>query len=413
MIDRWLRAGWSLTPQSWRRSAHVAADRAATAAASRLLGPVWRKGRPVGGALLVAGLFSSSTGLGQGARLFLAALRSAGVDAAALDVTEMLKVPRDLMFDAPTVSKPGGVVVSHINPPQLLRHLGGLFAPALRGRRHIGHWVWELEDLPPDWRRTFAYVDEVWCSSRFVADAVRRAAPPGLPVHIVAYPMFMTPRLPADRARWGLPLDACVVLMALDLKSVAARKNPEGSLEAFRRAVPQARADVRLVCKVSGADREPKAFAALKAQLATRTDIVLIAEPLPAEDMTRLVASADVVLSLHRAEGFGLLLAEGMWLGRCVIATGWSGNMDFMAQGASVLTPCRLVAVQGASGVYVGGRWAEPDVDAAATALRALIDDPAARAEMGRRAQAHAEQVFDRAAWLAHVRGLLGLAPQA
>ncbi len=196
--------------------------------------------------------------------------------------------------------------------------------------------------------------------------------------------------------------------MALDLKSTAARKNPWGAFEAYRRAVPEPQPGVKLVCKLTGFRQEPELFAALRQSVEARDDIVLIAEDLAAEDMTRLIASADILLSLHRAEGFGLLPAEAMWLGKCVVATGWSGNMDFMDEASSVLVPWRLIPVDDPQQQYAGGCWADPDLDYAATKLRDLIAEPENRAAIGLRAQAHAEAVFDRRGWLAHVLGLLG-----
>ena len=47
------------------------------------------------------------------------------------------------------------------------------------------------------------------------------------------------------------------------------------------------------------------------------------------EDRHALTACADIVLSLHRGEGFGLVMAEAMLLGKPVVATGWSGNTDY------------------------------------------------------------------------------------
>jgi len=403
-----LRRTWQGLPERWRRSAHLSWDRALTAITPALMAVVWRRGRPAAPPLLVAGLFSSSTGLGQGARLFAQALAGA-CEVVTLDVGPTLHAPADL-GDPLRSAHPlkGGVVVTHFNPTELVRFLPRTLGQALRGRRHIGYWAWELPTIPQSWLKAFAYVDEVWCPSNFTAEAVRKAAPPGIPIHVVPHPIFMIPRLEADRARFGLPVDACITLMALDLKSTAARKNPWGGLEAFRRAMPEPRAGVRLVCKLSGARQEPALFDALKQEAETRSDIVLLSEDLSTEDMTRLIASADILLSLHRAEGFGLLPAEAMWLGKCVVATAWSGNMDFMNEASSVLVGWRPIPVEDPQALYAGGWWADPDLDAAAAALRTLIADPSARSALGARARARAEEVFDRRKWLSHVSSMLG-----
>lgn len=409
MMAKTLRQTWGALPEGWRRAAHLGWDRALKAATPALMTVAWRRGRPAQGPLTVAGLFSSSTGLGQGARLFVQALQDADIPVAIFDAGPVLGTPGGLTpppTDTPL--EPGGVIVSHFNPIELLRLLPRSLAQPLRGRRHIGYWAWELPETPPSWLPAFAYVDEVWCPSHFTAEAIRRAAPADVPVRVVPHPIFVTPRLQPDRARFGLPESACVVLMALDLKSTAARKNPWGGFEAYRRAVPTPQPGVKLVCKLTGFRQEPGLFAALQQSVEARDDIVLIAEDLTTEDMTRLIASTDILLSLHRAEGFGLLPAEAMWLGKCVVATGWSGNMDFMDEASSVLVPWRPIPVDDPQQQYVGGYWADPDLDHAAARLRELIADPAARVALGLQAQARAELIFDRQVWLSNVLGMLG-----
>jgi glycosyltransferase involved in cell wall biosynthesis len=409
MMAKTLRQAWGALPEGWRRASHLGWDRDLRAATPALMALVWRRGRPASGPLTVAGLFSSSTGLGQGARLFVEALQDADVPVTVFDAGPVLGTPSSLA--APPDNGPlpsGGVIITHFNPVELLRLLPRTLARPLRGRRHIGYWAWELPEIPPSWLPAFAYVDEVWCPSTYTAEAIRRAAPADVPVRVVPHPIFVTPRPTPSRARFGLPEEGCVVLMALDLKSTAARKNPWGALEAYRRATPEPRPGVKLVCKLTGFRQEPELFAALRQGVEGRDDIVLIAEDLTAEDMVQLIASADILLSLHRAEGFGLLPAEAMWLGKCVVATGWSGNMDFMDEGSSVLVPWRLIAVDDPQQQYAGGCWADPDLDHAAARLRDLIDAPEERAALGLRARARAEAVFDRRIWLSHVLGMLG-----
>jgi glycosyltransferase involved in cell wall biosynthesis len=112
---------------------------------------------------------------------------------------------------------------------------------------------------------------------------------------------------------------------------------------------------------------------------------------LPPADMSGLMAAVDIVLSLHRSEGFGLVPAEAMQLGKPVVATGWSGNMDFMNAGNSAPVAYTMVPVQDPyDGAFVadGQLWAEADVDDAANWLRRLAADPELRRRMGDAARA-------------------------
>ncbi len=399
---------WKALPQSVRAAAHRGAQAALTAATPAMVALAWRRGLPGGEPVTVVGLHGSSIGIGRGARLFTTALRQAGLRVRAQDVGATLQSFRDLDLDgAQEAVEEGRVLVSHLNPPELVLWLQRTAARGLKGRRHIGYWAWELPVMPEAWSAAFAYVDEVWCPSGFTAQAIRARAPRHVPVRVVPHPVYITPRLAPDRTRFGLPAAACVVLTAFDLKSTLARKNPLGAIEAYRRAVPAPDGRSLLVCKVSGGGDAPERLAEVRRAIAGRDDIRLLQQVLSEPDMTRLIASADIVLSLHRAEGFGLLPAEALWLGKAVVATAWSGVMDFLDDEAAALIPWTRSPVEDVQAMYAGGWWAEPDLAVAAEQLRRLIADPAAREALGARGAARAEQVFDRAAWIETVRASL------
>ena len=141
-----------------------------------------------------------------------------------------------------------------------------------------------------------------------------------------------------------------------------------------------------MVCKAAGIEGAPDQIEALRAEIGAADDVFLMTEWLAGGQMRRLMASADIVLSLHRSEGFGLLPAQAMAAGKAVVATGWSANLDFMTADNSMLVAYVLVPVQDPQGLYAGGRWAEPDVDDAAAKLKALIADAGLRQRLGDRA---------------------------
>lgn len=364
---------------------------------------VWRRGRPARAqdGVRVQGLFRSSIGIGQGARLFADAMEVAGFSIDRVDAGAWTNTAADLDLEPQGEGggRPVGLTVSHLNPSELERVVERAWARAQRGRRHIGYWAWELPTAPTSWRRGFRFVDEVWTPSAFTADALSRIAPASVPVHVVPHPVWATTPGAADRAGFGLPEQACVVLVALDLRSTGARKNPLGALQTYAAATARTSTGATLVCKVSGASAEPALFAQVKALCSDRFDVVLIDAVLSHERMSALVASADIVLSPHRAEGFGLLLAEGMRLGKAVVATGWSGNMEFMDATCAALIDYRLTPVFDPQGLYVGSEWAEPDLGHAARLLARLIDSPDERAALGARARARGGPTFDMQLW--------------
>lgn len=420
-----LLAHWRSLPAPVRRAAHLAvgapgalyrsatealeearvavAERGAQARAHRR---ARRRDLPATLPVTVVGFHGAVHGLGEGARMLARGLADAGLPVRALDLSEQVGFAVDLpaRFPPPGADE-RGVVISHINPPELLRWARETEGRPLEGRRHIGYWAWELEDAPDDWAPAFDLVDEVWTPSAFAADAIRKIAPKRVKVTPAPYPLYLNPRPAPDRGRFGLPDDKVVVLMAFDLRSTAQRKNPHAALRAFQKAGAR---DALLLCKVVGADLYPDTFQALSAEIAGDPTIRLMTDSLSADDMARLTVSSDIVLSLHRSEGYGLLLAEAIWLGKPTLATGWSSNIEFMDP-ASTLVDYRLVPVEGDGVIYRTGRWADADVDDAAAKLGRMIADASWRADLAAATARNGHVSFDRAAWLAMMRRLLPL----
>lgn len=366
-----------------------------------------RRNLPATLPVTIVGFHGAVHGLGEGARMLARGFADAGMPVRVVDLSAEVGFPIDLpaVFPAPTAEE-RGVVISHINPPELLRWARDTGGRPLESRRHIGYWAWELEDVPADWAPAFDLVDEVWTPSIFAAAAVRKIAPARVKVSPAPYPLYLNPRPAPERGRFQLPDDKVVVLMAFDLRSTAQRKNPYGALRAFQTAKAE---KSLLVCKVVGADLYPETFQALRDAVAADPAIRLMTENLSAEDMARLTASSDIVLSLHRSEGYGLLLAEAIWLGKPTLATGWSSNVEFMDPASSQLVDYTLIAVEGDGAIYRAGRWAEADVQDAAAKLARMINDSAWRAELAAATARNPHVSFDRDAWLAMTRRLLPL----
>lgn len=424
-----LLALWRRLPTPIRRAAHLAKGapkaafagartwleeaaraHAARAAEARTRRRTRRRNRRPSLPVTIVGFHGAVHGLGEGARMLARGFADAGLPVRAVDLSSFVGMPIDLPAAyPPPASRERGVVISHINPPELLRWARETEGLLLGGRRHIGYWAWELEDAPAAWIPAFDLVDEVWTPSAFAADALRKIAPPRVKVTPLPYPLYLNPRPAADRARFALPMDAVVVLMAFDLRSTAQRKNPYAALRAFRKAKSQTARAALLVCKVVGADLYPETFSALAADVANDPAIRLMTESLSAADMAVLTASSDIILSLHRSEGYGLLLAEAIWLGKPTLATGWSSNVEFMDPASSQLVDYDLIPVDGDGAIYQVGRWAAADEDDAARKLARMIEDDAWRAELAAATARNGHVSFDRATWLDAVRRLLPL----
>jgi glycosyltransferase involved in cell wall biosynthesis len=228
-------------------------------------------------------------------------------------------------------------------------------------------------------------------------------------VRVVPHPVAAVPPAPSglQRADFGLRDDAVVVLVSFSLASSFARKNPVAAITAFRAAFGE-RADRVLVLKIVHADHAPADLEILRREASGAANIVFETRVLPMVDSHALTRCADVVLSLHRSEGFGLVPAEAALLGRAVVATDFSGTTDFLDASCSIPVAYRLVPARDPRGVFEapGAEWAEADVGAAAAALRALADDADLRARLGAAARVQARRLLGTDGLAAAVRGL-------
>jgi glycosyltransferase involved in cell wall biosynthesis len=282
------------------------------------------------------------------------------------------------------------------------------FGPsAFAGRYNIGCWFWELERFPSRWHGAFDLVDEIWVLSDFVRNAITACT--DKPVHVMPLALHSPQPAPLSRQALALPDDAFIVLASFDFNSWMTRKNPQAAIAAFRAAFPPERRDVRLLLKTINGQRLPAALRALHDAAADDDRIEVRDGFLDRAGMWALQAACDVYLSLHRSEGFGLGLAECMALARPVVATAYSGNLQFMDADNSGLVPYRLVPL--AEGDYPDWRdqhWAEPDIAAAAALLRRLADDPAEARRLGAAARDSFARRFDTAVSAAAIRTRLG-----
>ncbi|MBO9534579.1 MAG: glycosyltransferase family 4 protein [Solirubrobacteraceae bacterium] len=348
----------------------------------------------------VIGQFRAESGIGEAARSVVAALDAVGMPVLPALPPETSPSRQGVAFDVVPLSKATFPVTLSLLTAY---ETGPLVAAApdhiTRGQL-VGLWWWEVEDLPDFMAEAFAHVDAVWAGTEHVQRALARSAG-DTPVDRIRYAVRRPEPTGVDREALGLPTDGCLFLTLFGFYSAMARKNPQGTIAAFVRAFPRAEpGGPQLVVKVIDEDAHPAELAALEALIAPHPHVHLLTGYRDRSGIDDLLAAADVVVSLHRAEGFGYAPAEAMALGRTALATGYSGNLDYMNAENSVLVPAEVVPIGPEGAPYPAeSRWAEPDLAAAADAMRQLAADPARRAALGAHAAADMAAGFtDRAA---------------
>jgi glycosyltransferase involved in cell wall biosynthesis len=326
----------------------------------------------------VAGYLTAESGIGESARSMLRIVKATGIPVSPINfrVGNMSRM-RETIPELPPSESLHGINLFHINADQMFVARDALGESLFDGRYNIGFWAWELSEFPDAWLPSFAVVDEVWVPSTFCQQAIAVKSP--VPVLCVPHSVEAPPGLVADRARFGIGEGDIAFFAMCDVLSVPERKNPLGVAEAFRAAFPGGEA-VRLILKIGNLEFQPDLKARL-ADLARRDPrITLLEGYLNRAELWTLMASIDCFVSLHRAEGFGLGMAEAMACGKAVIATPWSGNADFTRADNALLVDYSLVELTRDLGPYKrGNHWAEPDVDSAARRMREVAGSPELR----------------------------------
>ncbi len=265
-----------------------------------------------------------------------------------------------------------GVNIMHIEPLDLAFAYERLGADTWKGHYNIGFWLWELEEFPENWKKSLALVDEVWTPSEFTSRCIRKVT--DKPVFTIPYCVTAPAREEYDRVYFHLPTDKFLFLVMYDTNSTMARKNPLGAVESFKKAFSPKDDSVGLVLKMNNPRRED--IEALKGSLGEYRNIYYINKIMEKTEVNSLIRCADVFVSLHRAEGFGLVMAEAMLNGTPCIATNWSSNTEFMNEEVACMVDYTITTLNKTQEPYKrGSRWADANTDTAAAYMKKLASD--------------------------------------
>lgn len=253
--------------------------------------------------------------------------------------------------------------------------------------RNIGLFFWELERPSQEWRWLKTWMDEVWVHSDFLVKSFSKMF---RSVHKIPFVLDLKFNKKLNRSYFKLPKNAFIFIFSFDYWSEYVRKNPEALVQAFKKAFGD-RSDVYLLIKSTHAKYRPDEATKLKSLIGSAKNIELRDVFISSENMISLINLCDCYVSLHRAEGLGLGMAEAMALGKPVIATNYSGNLEFMNDKNSCLVSYKKIPIKKNAYPHCNhdtnnGDWADPDLKQAADYMQKIKANKAFREKIAKQA---------------------------
>jgi len=351
--------------------------------------------RPIG--INVAGYITTEAGIGESVRSSIRSLDAAGVLYALNNLVKAGSSNIEVTNMSFSRNNPFNINLIHVNAMDVPTFAATKGSAYFDGRYNIGYWHWELSRFPLEWMGSFQYFDEIWVPSSFGLESVSSVAP----IPVVKIPPALPQELKiaeCSRSEFNLPEDHFVFLFTFDFWSWPTRKNPQAAIDAFTQAFSK-KDPACLVIKCAHVETNTARLKEIR-KAAEGYNIKIIHAVLERNKLNALLNFSDCFVSLHRSEGFGLLLAEAMHLRKPVIATGYSGNMDFMNVNNSFPVKYKLIPVgeKEYPPFKKGYVWAEPDVSHAAELMRFVYENREHAAKMGERASRDIKELYSPAA---------------
>ncbi|MEG4432393.1 glycosyltransferase [Microcoleus sp. F10_A2] len=320
----------------------------------------------------IAGYISGEFGIGEGVRANIRAAEAANIPFIINNFTRSPHRKQDTTYQNFSQDNPHPVNLIQVNADEVATFIKDRGSSYFENKYNIGFWAWELPEFPPEWQPAFNNFHEIWTYSNYCAEAISAVSP--IPV-IKIMPSIALPAPSLNREALNLPKDKFIFLFVFDFSSRIERKNSLATIQAFKQAFGEDNS-VLLVIKSSNSTQHLEQQKLLKSAIANCSNIKHLDGYLSKNKLNGLLYNCDCYVSLHRCEGFGLTMAEAMFYGKPVIATGYSSNTEFMNVGNSYLVKYKLIPIEQDCGPYKKGNvWAQADVEHAADLMRYVFNN--------------------------------------
>ena len=329
----------------------------------------------------ILGFFGQTFGLAEAARRTFVCLEKSGLSVRATQIPysgKHLGSNNTVKAEKKKPTNPDEIRIFHFNGDHFDKLIGDWGESILDCKYRIGFWHWELPEFPDDYLSWFDMVDEIWVPSRFVFDAIAPKSPKPVQIIPLALDETILELPPPDREKFNIPKKKIVFLITFDFYSIMERKNPISGIKAFQKLLEDNnyKNNIHLVVKISNHHADLINFNLLKKEISKigSNKVTLISKVIDRHEMFELMNSCDSIISLHRSEGFGLHLAEAIAMGKAVIATNWSGNIDFMNLENSYPVKYELIRITNTHGPYRKDcYWAEACINDAVHKMKLVF----------------------------------------
>lgn len=338
--------------------------------------------------------FSKTSGISEAARANFDALKDSF-----FTVNSINYIEKDKLFNRESkvlsdINNCKTINIYHININDISRFLLNNTITQSPSIYNIAYWAWEFNKLPKDYVDLISLFDEIWVPSSFCQNIFASYSfKPVIKIPHLIEAVIIEENNPKVELKIK---DKFVFLSIFDALSTPERKNTDGLIDCFLESF-SSNPNVILVLKTFNLEKNKLLHKRLIEKTKKHNSIILINENYTKKELIQLIDSCHCYVSLHRAEGFGLTLAEAMLRKKIVIGTAYSGNLEFMNNQNSFLIPYQLKTMNNDSGfIKKDYQYAEPDIENTKKILNFVCDNYKEIEDIRRNAKQTIESFFNK-----------------
>lgn len=334
----------------------------------------------------IIGYINKQFGLGEGTRANIRSLNAIDLPLEINDfnfnIVDTIKDQNHDEISKLSLSNKSPINIVQLNIDKLTTFIEHGGSEYLKGKYNIGFWVWELNNFPKEGQKFYNLFDEIWTPSSFSAASIAKSSP--IPVITIPHSININ-RTPHKRSHFGLEDECFYFLSIFDYSSSIERKNPLGTISAYEKAFGINNPKIKLIIKSSIRPGYKEEKSLIEERLKINSSIIYIERSLERDEIYSLINVCDCFISLHKSEGFGLTMAEAMFLNKPIIATAYSGNTDFMNVNNSFMVKYSLTSAKNYNNMSTDqDLWAEPNIEHAAECMKDIYNNPTHASQIAR-----------------------------